>query len=186
MAAASLSTPLPTGWLARATPSNATPARSTLSFALLSSTPVDPSGFIAAFFLPNILVTGAGHTLQLPQHDFDALQALARRAVDPAVVPQPGGWGNQWRIKHRMTCRPIDKLRVIANDGEYGGKVKVVSVYGFDGVSEQLEKEVGGSPVLHPALMDAFRVLKEPKDSDLHGEGDQSVVVSGKALLEDD
>ncbi|KDQ08335.1 hypothetical protein BOTBODRAFT_59412 [Botryobasidium botryosum FD-172 SS1] len=175
---------LPTGWYARTTehPSKSTftPSRSTLSFAFLESTRVNPEGFLAAFFAPNVVVDGAGHVRQVAKDDLPALTALAHRATDADSVPQAGGFRNQWRIRQRRTDYPIDWLRV-ASDAQ--GELKEVSVYGFDGTHDELDPPVGSIDRLPSVLMDAFRVFSEGRQGFDSGDRDQDMIEKTKRVV---
>jgi len=175
---------LPTGWYARTIGHPAkdsfAPSRSALSFALLESTPVNPEGFIAAFFSPDFVVDGAGHVRQVSKDDLPALTTLAQRATDETSVPQPGGFRNQWRIRQDRTDYPIDWLRV-ATDAQ--GELKGVSVYGFDGTHDELSPPVGSVDRLPSVLMDAFNVFGEGRQGFDNGDQDPDMIERTKLVV---
>lgn len=176
---------LPQGWYSRAVAHpfarTFTPSRSTLLFAILRSAPADPGGLTAAFFAPDVVVDSEGRVLKIAADDFTALESLARSAVDENLVPQTSRWRNRWTIYHPTTCWPNDELRVIV---EGSGQEKVVSVYGFDGTTTKLTERVGQERHLHPILLTAFKILKEPRAKTYRvGGGNPEVLSQVKAVL---
>lgn len=148
------------GWHSRAisrpNSSSFAPSSDNFVFGVIRSTQVNPSGFLLAFFLPNVVVDTAGRALQLSDGEWDQFSHLAQ---DAAKRPQPGGFQNQWRIKQDRTSWPILQLHV------KNGEEKIVSVYGFDGKSDKLEKTTVGRDTLPDKIMEFFGLVLEAKDN---------------------
>ncbi|KDQ16120.1 hypothetical protein BOTBODRAFT_31189 [Botryobasidium botryosum FD-172 SS1] len=173
------------GWHARSPlhPSGASfvPTREALVSGCLYSTPVDPSGLAAALFKPDVAVDGQGRVLQLSQADFAALEALGRASVADDI-PSPGGFRNQWRIKHPRTSRPISWLRTADRDS-----IKDVSVYGWDKTNLLLERRVGELDRLPDVLHSTFGVFLEGREGlEGGGEVNSRVVEAVAAVVEAD
>lgn len=168
------------GWHSRAQPFTGTfePTRDALVLASIHSTPVNPEGFTLALFTPNIAVDARGAALTLEQADFDALKSLSNRAVDPAEVPSPGTFRNQWAIAHPITSRPIDRLLVKNSEG-----FAEVSVSGYEQGKTTLRAPVGEITELPAVLYDVFGLILEARE-DGPGEANADLVGKVKELLD--
>ncbi|KAG8975671.1 hypothetical protein FRC05_005189 [Tulasnella sp. 425] len=155
------------------------PKRKDLAFVQLRDTPVQADAFTAALFAPDVVVDARGVVSTLGKDDWQGLVDVAKRAV--TQTPQTGGPQNQWRIKHERTSYPIDWLRVAT--ASEGDDFKEVSVYGFDGVREELEEPVGEIKVLPTELKEVFNLIGEARDGYKRGNEDLEVIQRVKAIL---
>ncbi|KAG8902138.1 hypothetical protein FRB99_004825 [Tulasnella sp. 403] len=170
------------GWHSRIQPfeEEFKPTRDTLAFVQLRNSKVEPAGFTAAFFAPNIVVDARGVVSTLSEGDWHGLKELSLRAV--TELPNTGHFRNQWRIKQDRTGYPIDWLRV-ATASE--GGLEHVSVYGYDGAHHQLEDPVGDYTSLPSLLKDTFGLMQEARDGYERGHADEEVINKVKAVLGD-
>jgi hypothetical protein len=168
------------GWHARAQPFTGTflPTSDALVLASIHSTPVKPEDLTLALFTPNIAVDARGAALILEQADFDSLKSLSNRAVDPAEVPSPGTFRNQWAIAHPITSRPIDRL-LVKNSESFSE----VSVSGYEKDKTALRAPVGAITELPAVLYDVFGLILEARE-DGPGEPNADLVSKVKELLE--
>ncbi|KAG8960358.1 hypothetical protein FRC00_000552 [Tulasnella sp. 408] len=155
------------------------PKRKDLAFVQFRSTPVQSEGFTAALFAPNVVVDARGTVSTLSKEDWQGLVDVAKRAVSD--TPQTGEFRNQWRIKHERTSFPIDWLRVAT--ASEGDDLKEVSVYGFDGIHEELEKPVGEITALPMELKEVFNLVGEARDGYKRGNEDLVIVQRVKSIL---
>ncbi|KAG8975673.1 hypothetical protein FRC05_005191 [Tulasnella sp. 425] len=145
------------------------PKRKDLAFVQLSSTMMQPEGFTAALFAPDVVVDARGVVSTLGKDDWQGLVDAAKRAV--TQTPQAGGFRNQWRIRHGMAT---------ASEGD---DLKEVSVYGFDGGRGELEEPVGEIEVLPTELKEVFNLVGEAWDGYNLGNEDLEVIQRVKAIL---
>lgn len=146
------------------------PETADLLFGFVRSTPVIPDALTAAFFAPDIVVDAMGRVLQLEQSDLTALTNLVRRSTGGAI-PLPGGWRNQWRVKHETTSYPVDWLRAVVPGG-----ARDVSVYGFDFEIDELDPPVAGLSHLPVVLKSTFASLNEGRDDFRSGFEDADMI----------
>lgn len=154
------------------------PSREALAFTQLFNSKVEPEGFTAAFFTPNIVIDARGVVSTLSQEDWNGLRDLAQRAS--GELPQTGNFRNQWRIRQARTGFPIDWLRVATSQE---GDLKDVSVYGFDGRTAELESPVGEFTQLPPVLSELFGLMKEARDGYTRGEANSDIINRVKSVL---
>ncbi|KAG8914196.1 hypothetical protein FRC02_005075 [Tulasnella sp. 418] len=168
------------GWHSRAVRVHGsfTPTRASLAFASQLNAPVDPEGFNAAFFAPNIVVDARGVVLKVRSQDWNSLTSLARRAV--TELPETGLFRNQWRILHPRTGYPIDWLSVNLDPHD---ELKEVAVYGYEQGNDVLEQPVGEYTTLPPILKELFGLLQEARDGYVRGEEDTAVIDRVKEVL---
>lgn len=170
------------GWRERATPlSQPTSLDITvdkLIFAAFFSAPALPNSLTLALFSPNVAVDANGTVLHLAKDDFDGLTALAH-AVN--TLPDSGGFRNQWRVKHPITCRPFDRVLV---QSEFG--VRETSVYGWDTKLKALEEAVGTITTLPDPLYDLIGLAREAREGHEGARRSEDVVRQVKAFLCDD
>ncbi|KAG8965520.1 hypothetical protein FRC03_000430 [Tulasnella sp. 419] len=159
------------GWYSRAVPINEpfTPNRASLAFAS-SVSARSGSSLTAAFFSPDIVVDARGVVMRMDSDDWNALNALARRAA--TEPPDSDSGRSHWRIKHEVTCRPIDYVYV-ATDSAGKNQLKQVSVYGFSYDHDVLKYPVGEYTTLHPVLKELFGLVREARSGYKWGSGDQ-------------
>jgi hypothetical protein len=168
------------GWHSRAQPlaGRFVPSKEAFSFASLRNAPVDPEGFNAGFFAPDIVVDARGVVLKLNEQDWQGITDLAQRAV--TELPQTGAFRNQWRIRHPRTSYPIDWLQVNVQTEDF----KQIAVYGFDPREDTLDPPVGDYTSLPPILKELFGVLGEARDGYVKGEEDTVMINQVKAVAD--
>ncbi|KAG8921196.1 hypothetical protein FRC02_000382 [Tulasnella sp. 418] len=159
------------GWYSRAVPINEpfTPTRASLAFAS-SVSARSGSSLTAAFFSPDIVVDARGVVMRMHSDDWNALNALTRRAV--TEPPGSDSSYNHWRIKHEITCRPIDYVYA-ATDSAGNNQLKQVSVYGFSYNHDVLRYPVGEYATLHPVPKELFGLVREARSGYKWASGDQ-------------
>jgi len=154
-----------------------TPTVDKLIFGELLNAPVDPEGFICAFFQPNIVVDSMGQTKEVSQEQFNAIVELALRA---SALPDTGSFRNTWRVQSPITSRPIRILRFKRDKESF----KETSVYGFSKEQDILEEPVNGFTKLPAELMELFGLLDETRENYQKGRENAEVVTTIKKLLE--
>ncbi|KAB5590691.1 hypothetical protein CTheo_5862 [Ceratobasidium theobromae] len=170
----------PTGWHSRSTPHQDGPAydirKENLVLGMARNSKVEPEGFSVAFFKPNVAVDAMGRVLVVPESDWTAIVNLATQTLS---LPTTGEWMNQWRVKHDRTCYPIDQLCVAKPDG----RLHVISVYGHDGQTTQLQPPVHGRNNLPDSINTLISYAKEGREGFELGEENTQVTDRIKPIL---
>ncbi|KAF8959233.1 hypothetical protein BDZ97DRAFT_1838724, partial [Flammula alnicola] len=129
--------------------------------AVLRNAPAEPDGFSLAIFSDRVAVDMKGNIYTLTEHDYDGVLQLAQAITS---LPDTGGFRNQWRVLHRATCRPIDRILQFVE----------TSVYGFDKHHVLLEEPVNGYSDLPPVLWELNGLALEARD--VPGQKDEDVL----------
>lgn len=88
-----------------------------------------------ALFTDRVVITALGDVLVLALGDYNTITELIKALPQTESVSDKMQW---WRVKHLMSCRPMDRVGVLQD-----GSLKKVGVYGY---SAKL-KELSDSPV---------------------------------------
>jgi hypothetical protein len=146
------------GWHARATestsitPSSFDPKAEDIVAAFLESTMIGEC-FTLALVKPNLAIDANGRILSLSSADFAAFHEVVNAVK---VLPRAGKW-DQWRVKHNVTCQPIDKILISGQDER--------SVYGWveseSGETLELESSYNGYTHLPQELQTLLGLAKE-------------------------
>ncbi|QRV92748.1 hypothetical protein RhiJN_20766 [Ceratobasidium sp. AG-Ba] len=155
------------------------------------------SGFTVAFFKPDVAIDAMGKVLKVRADDFTA---LVDKAYETLGLPESDTFGNLWRyeacfliieiklstvrlsVKQPVTDLPIDRL-LIAGSSPSIDQQHIISVYGHDGVTRELEEPVGGYTELPESLNDILTLGKEARENYVSGEEDKAVVDAANAVL---
>lgn len=170
------------GWHERAdpvpSPSDFTPTKDALVFAVLLNAQADPEGFTMALFRPDVAVDARGRVLKVKPDDFSALTTLADEATR---LPDTGSFMNAWRVAHDRTEQKIDRLFAKTSSGE----LKETSVQGWHAEKKQLKSAVGDYQELPPVLHELFGHIQEGRNDYTHGRVENpDIIAQIKALVE--
>lgn len=168
------------GYLQRAShhpnPHSYTPQRDLLTLVGLRNAPTEPEGFSLAVFSDRVAIDMKGNVFVLGQEDYDGIVGLAQATE---TLPKTGKFRNQWRVRHEITSRPIDRiLRAKSSlptspaDG-YDGEFSETSVYGFDKHKLLLQTPVDRYNELPRSLWELTGLVLEARETP----GDQDTVV---------
>lgn len=148
-----------------------------------------------AFFKPDVAIDAMGKVLKVKENDFSTLTALAKKNTN---LPVSDIFGNLWRwapydnfsyatnltllfsVKQPVTDLAIDRLSVVSSspDDQY-----LISVYGHDGKTKELEEPVGSYTELPDDLNKTLTLGKEARDGYIRGEENKVVVAAANAVL---
>ena len=172
------------GWYSRTSPlpagTSCEPSRSNLLLVLKRSTPVAPNGFSLALLAPDVAIDALGRVLHVEPADHDGIVALARATLK---LPDTNAPDNLWRVAHRATGRPIERVRVAE---EAQGPLRHTSVYGFAKSHRALAEPVGEHTVLPDALFELLGLAEEAREGYRRGEEDAAMVSAIRSFLEGD
>lgn len=171
------------GWHARANPHPAsadfTPTRDALVLAVLLNAPVEPEGFTAALFRPDVAVDARGRVLQVQSADFATLADLAAQSTR---LPDTGSFLNAWRVQHDRTSQQIDRLFVPTSDGG----LKETSVQGWHPEKKQLKDAVAEYENLPPVLHELAGYVQEAREGFQRGQEENKALIEKIKTLVDE
>ncbi|QRV77940.1 hypothetical protein RhiJN_05955 [Ceratobasidium sp. AG-Ba] len=172
-----------TGWHKRSEPhpdgSSYVVKQENLVLGLGRSTRREPEGFTVAFFKPDVAIDAMGKVLKVKADDFSA---LVDKAYETVGLPQSDLFGNLWSVKQPVSDLAIDRL-LTAGSSSSIDQQHIISVYGHDGVTRELEEPVGGYTELPESLNDILTLGKEAREDYIFGEEDTAVVDAANAVL---
>ncbi|OJT14586.1 hypothetical protein TRAPUB_8832 [Trametes pubescens] len=178
-----MASPSATGWHARANPHPAradfVPTRDALVLAVLLNAPVEPEGFTAALFRPDVAVDARGRVLQVQAADFAALADLAAQTTR---LPETGSFLNAWRVQHDRTSQQIDRLFVPTSDGG----LKETSVQGWHPDKKKLKDAVADYEELPSVLHELAGYVQEAREGFQRGQEENKALIEKiKALVDE-
>ncbi|KAF9476869.1 hypothetical protein BDN70DRAFT_881861 [Pholiota conissans] len=179
------------GYLQRAqpypNPHSYTPEHKLLKLLGLRNAPTEPEGLSLVIFSDRVAIDTKGNIAILAQADYDGLTRLAETVQ---TLPETGSFRNQWRVRHDITSRPVDRVLYAASSPlsdrpaeNYREEFKETSVYGFDKQKVQLQKPVEGYQTLPAALWELTGLVLEARETP--GPKDEVVLQRVREILGD-
>ncbi|KAF9524183.1 hypothetical protein CPB83DRAFT_861754 [Crepidotus variabilis] len=147
-------------------PNSYEPKRTELDLVVLQNSKVEPSGFTLAVFKDKTAIDAQGHIHSLSQAKYNSLINLAAKVAD---LPKTGGFRNQWRVKHPITGRSIERILSPKSSlserpaEDYETEFDETSIYGFSKDTKKLEKSINGYEELPEDLWELTRAALESK-----------------------
>ena len=177
------------GYLQRAdhhpNPHSYSPQPNLLTLVGLRNAPTEPEGFSLAVFSDRVAIDMKGNAFVLSQADYDGIVELAQTTES---LPKTGKFRNQWRVRHEITSRPIDRILctkpsiptspAVGYDGEFSE----TSVYGFDKHKLLLQTPVDSYSELPRSLWELTGLVLEARETP--GDHDTLVLQRVRSILE--
>ena len=142
--------------------------------------------FSLAIFSDKTAIDMKGNVYVLDGADYDGIVELARAV---GSLPKIDDFPNQWRVKHQITCRPIDRILLpkaflptspaADNDSEFSE----TSVYGFSKIHSFLQTPIHGYDSLPHSLWEITGLVVEARETP--GEEDTLVLQKVTSVLGD-
>lgn len=166
-------------WRSRATsypsPESYVPLRDNLALIALVNSQVEPEGFTLAIFKDKVAVDAMGRMVVLNEADYNGITSLGTEILD---LPDTGEFRNTWRLNHRATSQPIDRILI-------GPELKETSVQGFQKGKTDLKNPVGDIEVLPDSLAELTGLVLEGRKDYERGNEDKAIVQRMKDLVGD-
>ncbi|KAF8919455.1 hypothetical protein CPB85DRAFT_1429569 [Mucidula mucida] len=168
-------------WKARAlahpSPSTYNPTYASLALLAMRDTPAIQNSLTLAVFTDKVAITASGQVVVLSSEDYDAIMTLVEQAK---ALPLPDSFAHTWRVKHPITSRPIDHLR-LGTPGQVD--MHQFAVYGYDTEKKELKEPVGDITHIPGELSELMELVLEGRAGFKKDEIDAEIVEKVKSIL---
>ncbi|KAF9027088.1 hypothetical protein BDZ89DRAFT_1067083 [Hymenopellis radicata] len=171
----------PSTWKSRAhahpSPSTYSPTYASLALLAMRDMPAIQNSLTLAVFTDKVAITASGEVVVLSSEDYDAIMSLAEQAK---ALPLPDSFAHTWRVKHPMTSRPIDRVRL----GTPGAvDMHQFAVYGYDSEKKELKEPVGDITHLPGELSELMELVLEGRADLKKDEINAEIVEKVKSIV---